>query len=90
MSASSHCRILIDSGIVALISQLGIVSKLWHLAGDAKVIDIYDQKEGPQNSPRGNTTANSGPVKSHTIYDDPLPPSCQPIFGLGRNISLVA
>ena len=38
----------------------------------------------------GNTTANSGPVRGHTIDDDTLPSSCQPILYPGSNIALDA
>ena len=60
--------------------QLGIVSELRHLAGEAEVqvIDINDKKEGSQNRPL------------HTIDDDPLPPSCQPILYPRSNIALDA
>ena len=33
---------------------------------------------------------NSGPVRMHTIDDDPLPPSCQPVLYQGSNITLDA
>ena len=43
-----------------------------------------------KTDPLANITANSGPFRRHTISDDPLPPSCQPILDPGSNIPLDA
>ena len=48
------------------------------------------KRRGPKNRPLWHTTGNSGPVRGHTIDDDPLPPSCQPILYPGSNIALDA
>ena len=91
---SNGCKVLLQGPhrlrISGINPQLSIVSKLKHLGGEAQVIDVDDEKEGPQSSPLGNTTVKSGPVRWHTIDDDPLPPSCQPVPYSGTNIALDA
>ena len=83
MGASFHCRALIDSGIV---------SKFRHLAGESEVqaIVVDDKKEGSQNWPLWNSTANSSKVRGQAIDDDPLPPYCRSVFNPGSNIALAA
>ena len=70
---SNGCKVLLQgphrlqkSGIKP---QFGIVSELRYLAGEAEVqvIDVDHKKEGPHNWPLENTTANSGPVRRHTM-----------------------
>ena len=71
--------------IAALIPSLVSKGNLHTLLAEVQVIHIYDKIKGLQSPPLGNTTAKSSPVRRHTIYDDPLPPSCQPIFDPGSN-----
>ena len=92
MTARSLYRALTDSGLAALNSSLLSSGNFRHLFGEAEVqvIDVDDNKEGPRNWPLGNTTANCSPVREHTIYEGPLPPSCPPVFNPGTNIALDA
>ena len=86
MAARSLCRARTDSGFAALIPSLVSSANLDTLLERARSRSlIYITKRiGPKTDPY------SGPVRGHTIDDDPLPPSCKPIFNPGSNIALDA